>query len=129
MTKKNEDTPDSSRQRREPRLNKMSLVQVSRFDAEGFRDDLTPGRTLDISAGGIRLELHHPLPMGSLVDVSLALDNVILDVSGEVVYVEHQSEDLCTMGISFRDLPEESKEKIETFLTKNPPGDQSGELS
>jgi hypothetical protein len=46
-----------------PRIRKLNLVQVSRFDEEGFRADLATGRTLDLSRGGMRLELHHALPL------------------------------------------------------------------
>lgn len=90
--------------RQDPRIRKLNLVQVSRFDEEGFRADLATGRTLDISHGGIRLELNHPLPLRSVVDLTLAITGKIVDVSGTVVYLEVIDEDRCAMGIQFGEL-------------------------
>jgi len=66
---------DHDDRRNHPRIEKCQLVQVSRFDEEGFRADLATGRTLNISRGGLRLELVHPLPLRSEVSLSLALGN------------------------------------------------------
>ena len=70
--------------RHEPRIRKLNLVQVSRFDEEGFRADLATGRTLDISHSGLRLELSHPLPL--VLEPRIDLDaGVSLAVRGQVL--------------------------------------------
>lgn len=98
------------------RIKKVNLVQVSRFDEEGFRADLATGRTLDISSGGIRLELHHPLPLRSIVGVTLALDNQIIEVSGTVAYLEVLDHEKCAMGIEFSDLSPETAKLIDGYV-------------
>lgn len=111
--------PDSSERRNEPRIDKVHLVQVSRFDEEGFRADLATGRTLNISPGGIRLELHHHLPLRSVVQISLVLGEEILEVTGTVVYLEALDGERCGIGIEFTDLDPESHRTLEHFVARS----------
>ena len=106
----------SSERRVDPRIEKIHLVQVSRFDEEGFRADLATGRTTNISRGGIRLELYHPLPLRSTVSLNLVLDEQILDVNGRVVYLEDLGDDRTCMGIEFFDLDEETEDLLVRYF-------------
>ncbi len=107
-----------SERRSSPRIEKVHLVQVNRFDEEGFRADLTTGRTLNISRGGVRLELHHSVPLRSVVSLNLVLGDQILDVSGVVVYLEALDGDRCSMGIEFTGLDGESEAMLEEFVER-----------
>jgi c-di-GMP-binding flagellar brake protein YcgR len=104
--------------RAHPRIRKLNLVQVSRFDEEGFRADLATGRTLDLSRGGMRLELHHPLPLRSVVSVTLALDDDLIDVRGRVVYLEELDEERCAMGIEFSELGDEAGARLQRYVDR-----------
>lgn len=108
----------SADRRIEPRISKIHLVQVNRFDEEGFRADLATGRTTNISRGGIRLELYHPLPLRSRVTLNLVLGEQIIDVNGRVVYLEDLEDDRCCMGIEFTDLDDENQELINQYVEK-----------
>lgn len=112
----------TGRERRiDTRLDKINLVQVSRFDEEGFRADLKTGRTLNISRGGMRLELHHPLPLRTTVSLNLVLEDRILDISGTVVYLEALDDELSCMGIAFDGLDEETQELLDGYMDTNDP--------
>ncbi len=102
----------------DPRIKTFTLVQISRFDEEGFRADLATGRTLDISSGGLRLELHHPLPLRSVVGLTLALGNELIQVRGKVVYLEEIDEFRCAMGIEFADLDDDGASLLDRFKAK-----------
>ena len=108
--------PDVSDRRSSPRIAKVHLVQVNRFDEEGFRADLATGRTLNISSGGVRLELHHSVPLRSLVKLNLVLGVRLLDLDGMVVYLQALDGDRCCMGIEFIDVDAESKALLEEFV-------------
>ncbi len=100
------------------RVEKVHLVQVNRFDEEGARADLTTGRTLNISRGGVRLELHHPVPLRSVVSLDLILGERILDVEGTLVYLEDLDGQRCGVGIKFKDLHPETEALIEAFVER-----------
>ncbi len=111
MTKDN-----SVQERHHPRVKNLNLVQVDRHDERGLQADLATGRTLDLSPGGMRLELHHPLPLRTIVEMSLALDNEIVDVRGKVVYLEEIDDDRCAMGVQFLDVGEEARQVLERYV-------------
>lgn len=102
--------------RNHPRIDRIQLAQMSRFDENGARADLATGRTLNISRGGIRLELHYALPLRSRVKLSLVLDDQILDVDGSVTYLEALDDERVAMGIKFVDIPADGQALIEQFL-------------
>ncbi len=109
---------DAGERRTSPRIEKVHLVQVNRFDEEGFRADLTTGRTLNISSGGVRLELHNPVPLRSVVSLNLVLGERIIDVSGTVVYLEDLDGERCGMGIEFHEMDSETEALIEEFVER-----------
>ena len=104
-----------------PRIKDLNLVQISRFDEEGFRADLATGRTLDISSGGIRLELYHHLPLRTVVALTLALDDDLIDVRGRVVYLEEIDEERCAMGIQFIDMAAEDRQRLDQHVERTAP--------
>lgn len=106
----------SSHERHDPRIKNLNLVQVSRFDEEGFHADLATGRTLDISQGGIRLELHHPLPLRTVVALTLALGDKLIEIEGKVVYLEEIDDERCAMGIQFREMTEAARRALDAYL-------------
>ncbi|MEM8964113.1 MAG: PilZ domain-containing protein [Acidobacteriota bacterium] len=109
---------DQHERREEARIERVQLVQLTRFDEEGFRADLTTGRTLNLSVGGMRLELTHPVPLRSLVTLSLVLDGAIVELNGRVAYLEVLDDTRCAMGISCVDLPAHTRERIDAFLAE-----------
>ncbi len=113
-----DEEPGADERRSDPRVEKVHLVQVNRFDEEGFRADLTTGRTLNISRGGVRLELHHPVPLRSVVSLNLVLGERIVDVSGTVVYLEDMDGERCGLGIEFGELEPEAEALLEEFVER-----------
>ncbi len=111
----------STDDRNYPRVKNLSLVQIDRHNEEGLHADLATGRTLDISSGGIRLELHHPLPLRTIVEISLALDNDLVDIRGKVVYLEEIDDDRCAMGIQFIDVGADARQMLERYVERTGP--------
>ncbi len=107
--------------RHHPRVKNLNLVQIDQHDEEGLQADLATGRTLDISSGGIRLELHHSVPLRTIVEMSLALDNDLVDVRGKVVYLEEIDEERCAMGIQFINVGAEVQQLLERYVAKAGP--------
>ncbi len=103
-------------QRDFPRIKNVQLVEVSRFDEKGLRADLATGRTLDISYGGLRLELYHPLPLRSIIGMTLALGEGLVQVQGKVVYLERIEDDRCAMGIQFTDVTPKSRRLLDNHV-------------
>ncbi len=113
----------SMEDRHYPRVKNLKLPQISRHNEEGLQADLATGRTLDISSGGIRLELHHPLPLRTIVEMSLALDNDLVNLRGRVVYLEEIDDDCCAMGIQFIDVGANERQLLDRYVKRTRPAD------
>jgi hypothetical protein len=109
---------EDAERRKSPRFERVSLVHLVRRGEDGSQQELATGRTLNLSVGGIRLGLDHPLPIGSQLELTLALDGVLVDVAGAVVYQEIDEDHLHAVGVEFAGLSAEARAVIAAFLAQ-----------
>ncbi len=107
-----------SRQRDFPRVRNLLLAEISRLDEQGVRADLATGRTLDISYGGLRLELPVPLPVRSEVVLTLALGERLVRIKGKTVYLQKVDGDRCAMGVQFTDVAPRARRLLDEHVDK-----------
>jgi c-di-GMP-binding flagellar brake protein YcgR len=101
--------------RASPRVDEVQLVQVSESRSP---TRLTTGRTLNISRGGVRLELSSQLPLRTRVRLSLAVGDEFVTVAGSVVYLEALDGGRCSMGVQFTDLDHDSRRQLESYIAR-----------
>lgn len=99
-----------------PRVNRMKLTAVERFGELGELAEETIGRTLNISEGGMLLEMVKPLPLLSKVALSVGLGDVVLHLKGEVVHLRKSDEGRIETGIQFAEISGEDREHIRKSL-------------
>jgi c-di-GMP-binding flagellar brake protein YcgR len=104
--------------RSSPRVTEVQLVQVSE---PGSAPQLTTGRTLNISRGGLRLELRGEVPLRSRVRLSLAVGDEFVTVAGTVVYLEALDGGRCSMGVQFTDLDDASRRRLDDYVALHGP--------
>ncbi len=116
----------SEEDRRAPRIISLNLVAVAKVDETGVPTLDAMGRTLDISEGGIKLETFTTVPIGSEVELGIALGEQIIHPHGRVVYLEEIEEGKYIMGLKFLELEPEELETVRTYLAhkKEPPAPQ-----
>ncbi len=105
-----------SERRAAPRLPGSGEARVVRVD--GAEAAPATGRTVNISPGGVRLELADALPLRSEVRVSLPIGAEMLTVSGSVVYLEVVDARRCSAGIQFTGLERADRERIDRYLKR-----------
>ncbi len=102
---------------RNKRLETLNLVSLSHKDDKGQVDLEVVGRTLDLSEGGILLEIHQPLPSENrMVEVTLGIKEHVIQTMGEIVHRRELDSGQIGLGIAFRDISEEDVEVITRFL-------------
>jgi uncharacterized protein (TIGR02266 family) len=80
------------------------------------------GRTRDISLGGLFIDTDIGLPIGSSVDVKLALDSDEFTLSCEVIWaLTDEARRTVGIGLRFLELPGEASRAIEAFMGKRKP--------
>lgn len=99
-----------------PRINKLRLTAVERIGDRGEIAEETIGRTLNISEGGVLLEMVKPLPLLSIVSLSIGLGDDTLHMEGEVVHLRKNEEGKIETGIQFSSVNVEDRELIRKQL-------------
>ena len=74
------------------------------------------GRTLNVSESGILLETHFPLEAKRIVSLSLALEDDLINMKGEVVYCRTGEAEKYETGIKFLELDDETKQTLRIFV-------------
>ena len=86
--------------RRFPRIAQELVVRYEALDVQPTSDQ---GRTLNLSAGGVLILAHQPLPAGQRVRVVLALpgDDSPIEITGQVGRVRSLSDRVHEVAIEF----------------------------
>jgi hypothetical protein len=65
------------------------------------------GRTLDVSKGGVKVEVHRELAKGTELDMDIAVEDRLITAKGVVIYVEPLPGGLYGTGIRFTAISED----------------------
>ena len=104
---------------RHKRLETLNLVSFTHRDSEGRVDLEVVGRTLDLSSGGILLEIPQPVPSGNReVEVTLGIRENVLHITGDIVHQRDLDDGNVGLGIAFRNLSEADSRIITNFLNE-----------
>ncbi len=105
--------------RKFPRVIKAYFTAVKWYEDSGEPKLADIGETINISEGGIFLEVSKAAPFLSSLSLHLGFDNEILKVDGEVVHLKVIEEDKIEMGIKFLNLEKKGVELIRRSILKN----------
>jgi hypothetical protein len=75
------------------------------------------GRTLNISESGMLLETHFPIESNHLIQLTISLEEDLLDLKGKPVHVRSSKEDIYEVGIQFIELDQEASRLLRKFIS------------
>ena len=102
---------------RHKRLETLNLVSFTHKDPDGRVDLEIVGRTLDLSEGGIFLEIPQPVPGGNAeVDVTLGIREHVIHTPGAIVHQRKLKNGHTGLGIAFKHLSEKDSLLISNLL-------------
>jgi uncharacterized protein (TIGR02266 family) len=85
-------------------------------------DNFYVGRTRDVSIGGLYVETHASLPLGSKLAVRVKIRGKAFSVDAEVVWSLLPEGDAAGgLGLRFLELPTDARRAIEGFMAVRPP--------
>lgn len=99
------------------RVDSKNLVAYSCLDDSGkvvIKNGM--GRTLNVSEGGILLEIHSAIPTGSMLSLSIGFEEDVCDILATVVYVLAGEGGMYKCGMSFQDVNEETGRVLKKFI-------------
>ena len=75
------------------------------------------GRTLNISESGILLETHFPIEPDHLIQLTISLEEDLLDLKGKPVHVRSSEEGVYEIGIQFIELDKNATKLLKKFIS------------
>jgi uncharacterized protein (TIGR02266 family) len=110
-----------------PRLPLNLLVQFRLQDMDEFLRD----HAVNISAGGMFIRSHEPLPSGSMIYLQFRLRDgaKLIEGLGRVVHVNPPDHPVPGMGVEFVNLDRDSRHLIDAIIRERIPEPQSSGLT
>lgn len=78
------------------------------------------GRTRNVSAGGLLLEVARPYPLSAVLDLRISLGERIIAPKARVVRLQELAGNRIEMGLKFVELSPEDRETILKYIEDNP---------
>ena len=75
------------------------------------------GRTLNISESGILLETHFPIELGHVVQLTISLEEELLDIKGKPIHVRSREKGKYEVGIQFFELDQYTNRLLKQFIS------------
>ena len=79
------------------------------------------GRTLNISESGILLETHFPVDLKHEIQLTIGLEEDLLDIKGVPVHVRSIEGGKYQIGIKFLDLDDDATDLLKRFISEDGP--------
>jgi hypothetical protein len=106
----------SENKRKHERIHSLNLSYICLDEDENIIKQ-GMGRTLNISESGILLETHFPIEPKHVVQLTISLEEDLLDLKGKPVHVRSSDEGKYEIGIQFIDLDQDASNIIKEFVS------------
>ncbi len=106
----------SSEKRKHERIQSLNLSYVC-LDEDQNIVKQGMGRTLNISESGILLETHFPIESKHIVQLTISLEEDLLDIQGKPVHIRSSAPGKYEVGIQFVGLGKKSVKILKKFIS------------
>lgn len=94
--------------RRFIRYDALHLLDYTEMNADGSRGIYSMGRTLDVSIDGIKLEVKDRLEPGTLLLVTVGLEDHLVELLGEIIHTTPTAGRFVS-GVAFKQMTKEGR--------------------
>ena len=106
----------SENKRKHERIRSLNLSYICLDEQENIIKQ-GMGRTLNISESGILLETHFPIELQHVVQLTISLEEDLLDLKGKPVHVNSREGGKYEIGIQFIDLDQHATDLLKKFIS------------
>ena len=106
----------SDNKRKHERIHSLNLSYICLDEDENVVKQ-GMGRTLNISESGILLETHFPVEPNHVVQLTISLEEDLLDLKGKPVHVRSSDEGKYEVGIQFVELDQNASDLLKKFVS------------
>ena len=106
----------SENKRKHERIQSLNLSYIC-LDEDNNIVKQGMGRSLNISESGILLETHFPIESNHTVQLTISLEEKLLDIIGKPVHVQSLDGGKYKIGIQFAELDETATKILRNFIS------------
>ena len=106
----------SENKRKHERIQSLNLSYIC-LDEDNNIVKQGMGRSLNISESGILLETHFPIEPNHTIQLTISLEENLLDIKGKPVHVQSLDGGKYKIGIQFVELDETATKILQNFLS------------
>jgi c-di-GMP-binding flagellar brake protein YcgR len=107
----------SENKRKHERIQSLNLSYICIDEDENIVKQ-GMGRTLNLSETGILLETHFPIELIHVVQLTISLEEDLLDIKGKPVHVRPRDQGKYEIGIQFAELDPSASQIIKKFVNQ-----------
>jgi hypothetical protein len=115
---------NSENKRKHERIHSLNLSYIC-LDEDNKIVKQGMGRTLNISESGILLETHFPIESNHTIQLTISLEENLLDIIGRPVHVKSIDEGKYQVGIQFADLDETATKMLQDYISSGESSEES----
>jgi hypothetical protein len=115
---------NSKNKRKHERIESLNLSYIC-LDEDKNIVKQGMGRTLNLSESGMLLETHFPIEPKHMLQLTISLEEELLDIQGKPVHIRSDEGGKYQVGIKFVDLGQKSIELLKSFLNAEVPAKTS----
>jgi len=106
----------SENKRKHERIQSLNLSYIC-LDEDNNIVKQGMGRSLNISESGILLETHFPIKPNHTIQLTISLEENLLDIKGKPVHVQSLDGGKYKIGIQFAELDETATKILQNFIS------------
>jgi len=106
----------SENNRKHERIQSLNLSYICLDEDENIVKQ-GMGRTLNLSESGILLETYFPIEPKHTIQLTISLEEDLLDLKGKPVHVRSSGEGKYEIGIQFVDLDQNARKILKKFVS------------
>ncbi len=101
--------------RKDERFNSLNLMYIC-IDDHGTIVQKSMGRTLNVSESGICLETHFEIDTSHFLDVTIAIEDDLVDIKGTVAFSRPGKKGKFETGVKLIEVDQQSRVVLHKFI-------------
>ena len=105
-----------SKVRKSQRVAKLLFTELTPFTEGGAQGSPSMGRTVNVSEGGVLLEMPATMPFEIPIKVSLGVEDDVVRLSGKIAHYHKKDDGTIEIGVEFVNPAKEELEIIKKLV-------------
>ncbi|MBC2716273.1 MAG: PilZ domain-containing protein [Desulfobacteraceae bacterium] len=104
--------------RKHERVDALNLLSYVILDVDGKEWGQGMGRTLNISENGLQLETHEPIDTKNILQISIGIEDELVEIKGKVVYTNRGDSGKFEAGIEFIQVKQDALVVLKKYINE-----------